>query len=50
VDRLKLLEASEIIIIDYRVILIDINFDSYFEETMSLWDQINRLVLNPGRR
>jgi len=35
VEGSALLEASEIIITDHRAILIDINLDSYFKETMS---------------
>ena len=50
VEGLKLLEASDITITGYRAILIDINFDSYFEEIISSWDQINHLVLNLGRQ
>ena len=50
VEGSKLLEANEVTISDHRALLIDINLEEYFEETMSSWDQINRCVLNLARR
>ena len=34
----KLLEVNEVTILDHWVLLIDINLEEYFEETMSSWD------------
>ena len=35
IEGLKLLKANEIIITNYRALLIDINMEGYFKETLS---------------
>ena len=45
-----LLEYNEIVLSDYRSCLIDVNLEGYFDEQFSLWDQINKVILNPVQR
>ena len=44
------METNDIIITDYRSYIIDFNFEEYFCEQFSDWDQINYYILNPARR
>ena len=45
----KLFEINEVINIDHRSYIIDINFESYFEEEFAEWDKINKSALDLGR-
>ena len=44
------METNKIIITDHRSYLIDFNFEEYFYEKFSDWDQINHRMLDPARR
>ena len=35
---------------DHRSYLMDINIESYFNDQFSLWNQVNRTILNPSRQ
>ena len=50
VEGCKLLDYNEIICLDHWVYIIDINFEEYFREQLSTWDNINKVVLNPSRQ
>ena len=50
IEKSILLETHDITCTDHRAFLININLESYFEDDMSSWDQINRCQLNPARR
>ena len=47
VEGLKLMNNNDIILSDYRRYIVDINFKVYFNEWLSQWDKINKVVLNP---
>jgi len=42
----RLYEINEIINTDYWSNIIDINFEQYFEEKFSLWNMINKILLD----
>ena len=50
VEGCKLLEYNEIVVSDYRVCIIDVNLEDYFNEQLSQWDEINRIMINLVRR
>ena len=50
IKRCKLLDANEVLLTDHRLYLIDINLERYFEINLSLWDQINRRIINSAHR
>ena len=41
IEECKLMETNDIIIMDHRAYIIDINFKRYFQAQLSIWDQIN---------
>ena len=42
IEGYSIIETNEIIIINYWLYLVDINFENYFQENLSSWDNINR--------
>ena len=50
IEGSTLLEIDEIIDIDHRAYLIDINLSQYFEEEFSNWDKINKCIIDSNRR
>ena len=50
VEGSKLYKTNKILDTDHRRYVIDVNFSEYFEEEFSNWDNINRLILDPGKR
>ena len=50
VEGCKLLEINEVIATDYRSYIIDINFEEYFQENLTNWDNINKTMLNSSRK
>ena len=42
----KLLEVNKVVIIDYRLCLININFEIYFKVIISPQDNINKVILD----
>ena len=49
-EGLKLITHNEIVLSDYRAFIIDINFEDYFNDEMSSWDNINYVILDPARK
>ena len=43
-------ERNEILDIDYRGNIVNIDLNAYFEDEFSSWDKINWLLLDPGKR
>jgi len=50
VEGSRLMECNEIIFTDHRAYIVDINLNNYFDDQISEWDQINRVVLSLSRR
>ena len=50
VEGSKLIECNDIIFTDHRSYIVDINIEDYFNNQLSGWDEINRVMLNPSRR
>ena len=51
IEGSKLVEINNIVIIDYRGYVLDMNIESYFEQYLRKWDYINRqYVLDLLRR
>ena len=50
IEGYKLIEVNEIVLSNHRGYLIDINLELYFSEQISLWNTINRRILNLSRR
>ena len=50
VDGCKLLSHAEVVISDHRPCIIYVNLEEYFNDCFSLWDQIDKVKLNPSRR
>ena len=46
----KMIDFKEYITTDHQGYIVDINLIAYFEEEFSNWDQINKLLLGPGKR
>ena len=49
VEGYELVEAREILINNYRSYIIDLNLERYFNEQMSVWDTIDKQILDPVR-
>jgi len=47
-EEYVLLEINDIVILDYRSYIIDLNLQRYFDNTFSKWDAINKSTLNPS--
>ena len=45
-----LCETNEIIDTNYRGYMVDIDLNTYFDEDFSMWDEINRSLLDSGKR
>ena len=50
VEDSQLLECNDIVFTDHRAYVIDINLEDYFNDQLSSWDEINRVMLNPSRQ
>ena len=50
IEGCKLLGHNEIVESDYRAYMIDIIIEEYFEEELSMWDNINKVISNPAQR
>ena len=50
IEESKLLEAYEIIFTDYRLFIINMNMERYFDDQLSIWDKIKKRKLNLARR
>ena len=50
IEGSKLIECNDIIFTNHRSYIIDINIEDYFNDQLSSWDEINRVMLNPLRR
>ena len=42
----RLLKINKVIAMDHRSYIIDINFEEYFQENLTNWDNINKTMLN----
>ena len=50
IDGCELLGYNEVVETDHRSYVIDISLEEYFNDEISEWDNINRVMLNPARR
>ena len=50
VDGYKLLGYNDVVESDHRSYMIEIAIEDYFNEQLSEWDSINKVVLNPVKR
>ena len=50
IEGSKLLSHNEIVWSDHRAYVIDVNFEDYFNEELSRWDNINHVILDPAKR
>ena len=50
VEGHRLMECKEIILIDHRSHLIDLNLEGHFKDQMSDWDETNKVILNLSRK
>ena len=50
IEGCRLLECKEIILTDHRSYLMYLNLEDYFQDQMSSWDEINKVMLNPSRK
>ena len=50
IEGCSLVEVNEIILLDQRRYIFNVNFELYFFEQMSSWDTINRRIIDPSRR
>jgi len=50
IEGYSIIEINKIIIMDHCLYLVDINFKNYFQEKLSLWDNMNRRIIDPLRR
>ena len=50
IDGCKLLGYNDIVETDHRSYVIEIALEDYFNEELSEWDKINKVVLNPAKR
>ena len=50
IDGCKLLGYNDIIETDHRGYIIEIAIEDYFNEELSEWDKINKVILNPAQR
>ena len=49
VERYEVINYNNIAEKDDRAYLIDINVKEYFKEELSVWDNINHVMLNPAK-
>ena len=45
-----MLEYNEVVNMDYRLYVIDMNLEKYFKEELSGWDKINKVMIDPNKR
>ena len=50
VEGCRLHEINEILDTDHRRYVVDIDLKEYFDQEFSSWDQINKSLLDPGKR
>ena len=50
IDGCELLGYNEVVETDHRSYVIDISLEEYFNDEISEWDNIDRVMLNPARR
>jgi hypothetical protein len=50
IDGCKVLEYNDIVETDHRSYVIELALEDYFNEELSEWDKINKVMLNPARR
>ena len=50
IDRCKLLSNNDIIELDHYSYIIDVALEDYFDDELSEWDNINKVLLNLARR
>jgi len=50
IEGCKMLSYAEIVDLDHRSYVIDINFEEYFKDNFSYWNKINKVLLDPSRR
>ena len=46
----KLIGSNDIVQSDHCAYIVDVNFEEYFQEQLSLSDKINKVMLKPSRR
>jgi len=49
IEECKLLPYNEVIFSDHRAYVVNINLEEYFNEQLSQWDKINKVILNPSQ-
>jgi len=50
IDESKLMNHNDIALSGNRGYIVNMNFEAYFDEKLSQWDEINQVVLNPVQR
>ena len=50
IEGCRLYKVNEILDTDHRRYVVDIDLKEYFDQEFSSWDQINKLLLDPGKR
>ena len=50
VEGVKLIAHNEIVTMDHRAYVVDINMEEYFSDEFSQWDAINHAMLDPARK
>jgi len=50
IEGCRLVENNEIVHTDHRGYLVDVNLEEYFNDELSSWNAINKVIVNPSRR
>ena len=50
IEKSKLFETDEVINANYRVCVINVNLEMYFDKEFSGQDKINKSILDPNKR
>ena len=50
IEGCQMVDHNEIIYIDHRGYMVDINLEDYFNDQMSYWNENHKVIINPSRR